>query len=46
MFYEKPFVEVVGSASRLIQGQAGFGVDGNPDTLNSKIGDSSKLEEE
>jgi hypothetical protein len=46
MFYEKPSVEIVGSASRLIQGEAGFGVDGNPDTLNSKIGYASKLEEE
>lgn len=46
MFYEKPSVDVVGSANRLIQGEAGFGVDGNPDTLNSRIGCSSKLEEE
>lgn len=46
MFYEAPTVSVVGTASELIQGMPGFGVDGNPDTLNSWVSLSSKLEEE
>lgn len=46
MFYQAPQLNVVGSASELIQGMPGVGHDGNPITLNSKFALASKLEEE
>lgn len=46
MSYRAPQMTPIGSASELVQGMPGFGADGNPVTLNSKVGFSSKLEEE
>jgi hypothetical protein len=45
MLYRAPEVTSIGSASELVQGMPGFGTDGNPVTLNSKVNFSSKLEE-
>jgi hypothetical protein len=45
MFYRAPEVTSIGSASELVQGMPGFGTDGNPVTLNSRVNFSSKLEE-
>jgi hypothetical protein len=45
MIYRAPEMTSIGSASELVQGMPGIGHDGNPVTLNSKVGFSSKLEE-
>jgi hypothetical protein len=45
MVYRTPEVTSIGSASELVQGMPGFGTDGNPVTLNSRVNFSSKLEE-
>jgi hypothetical protein len=46
MLYRTPEAISIGSASELIQGMPGFGADGDPVTLNSRVGFSSKLEED
>ena len=45
MVYRTPEVTSIGSATELVQGMPGFGTDGNPVTLNSRVNFSSKLEE-
>ena len=44
--YQKPEIVCAGPASELIQGMPGFGQDGNPNTLNSKVVLLTALEEE
>ena len=46
LMYQKPEIVCAGPASELIQGMPGFGQDGNPNTLNSKVVLLTALEEE
>ena len=46
MLYQTPWLDVVGPASKSIQGLPGIGPDGGPITQNTKAQLSSKLEEE
>ena len=46
MSYQTPMLNVVGSATKSIQGLPGVGPDGGPITQNTKAHFSSKLEEQ
>ena len=46
MSYQTPVLDVVGAATKSIQGLPGVGPDGGPITQNTKAQFSSKLEEE
>jgi hypothetical protein len=45
MSYQTPLLDVIGAATKSIQGLPGVGPDGGPITQNTKAKFSSKLEE-